>query len=263
MFYRSEPHFLKTGSQQALLEALICKMVQRFAAASDVVEAPVKRQATVSRKMVEQRPVRQNSPHPGTFENKERLNPLSSSVRQSSEGVTTDVSRTKSDQQIAESYRTEPQAYASAAAPQNASWEAFLQELETKNHPIAISIFKQGNFVKVEQNVLRVRFAKKFEFYYDWMRTNEPLRRPPLEAAFGAGIMFSPEFVAVATAPVTASESPQVAKAPASEMRRPTTHEARPVQGPQEKIDITDTEKWRMANMVAEMFPGTITTRKE
>lgn len=247
LFYRAEAHFLKTSSQQAVLETLLCKMVQRFNAGTEGAQEPVRRQAPVSKKIIEQRPVRQHVQE-ATHVN-EKTNPLTLS---DSEGI---VSKGKSVTDAASHV-------APVAMPQHNSWNTFLQELEAKNHPIAISIFKQGHVVKVEQNVIHVRFAKKFEFYHDWMRTNEPLWRPPLEAAFGAGIVFTPEFV-VAAAGSSAPEQVQASKAPAPEMRRPISHEARPVQASQEKIDITDTEKWRMANMVTEMFPGTITTRKE
>lgn len=240
LFYRSEAHFLKTASQQTVLEALMCKMVQRFNPGAEAVEAPVKRQAAVSKKIIEQRPVRQH-------------------IHSNEAPVVEDVRGGNPPLQ-------HPDAAAlrnlgEVGTPQNKSWQAFLQELEAKNHPIATSIFKQGNFVALEQNVIHVRFAKKFEFYHDWMRTNEPLWRPPLEAAFGVGVVFTPEFVVAAVVPGGMAEQAAAPKAPAPERR--VSHEARPVHSTQEKIDITDTEKWRMANMVTEMFPGTITTRKE
>lgn len=242
LFYKNEPHFLKTSSQQTVLEALFCKMVQRFNVGAESVEAPVKRS---SGSVGQPFPKATQAPRVAQTKSNDASVPSQAVV---SGNVVRPLPQ--NDEQVPkEEQSSQP----------NGHWQQFLQALEAKNHPIATSIFKQGNFVAFEQGKIQVRFAKKFEFYHEWMLTNEPLWRPVLEGAFGAEVVFVPEFIVAGAAP----EQAPLVKKEAPDMRRQVNLETRSTHTTQEKIDITDTEKWRMANMVTEMFPGTITTRKE
>lgn len=251
LFYRAEAHFLKTGSQQVVLEALICKMVQKFntdVEVSPVAVAPLK-------KPLEQPSIKESAKVVS------KVNPSASPLQR---GLQTQASSQQlvqerpQDKVISTSTTTK--------APEvHDGWQKFLQELEKKNNPMATSVFKQGNFVKIEQGSLHIHFAKKFEFYHDWMLTNETLWRPSLETVFGEGVIFVPEFVVAPVAQVeTVLSGPDVSAKAAPEVRK-LAHDDAVIRRTQvqEKIDISDTQKWRTAHMVAEMFPGTITTRKE
>ena len=268
LFYRAESHFLKTTSKHALLESLLCKMTQRFEPAVPDNRPPV--------------PSYMHA-HP------EKLTPkLQAPDRKPAQPLpTVDVSP-----MIATPLPSH--------TPSTDRWQLFVQELDGVKNPVALSIFRQGTLVAVEQDVIKVRFAKKFEFYYEWIFANTDAWKPALEKVFGEGAAFEPEFITqqVSTgvkdtsldtsAPIIATkldtfvENRVVAEKKSPEIeseffsgkvvqkdsmvggrRESIPLQSRVVHKPQEKIDVSDGTTWQTTHMIMQIFPGTVTMHKD
>lgn len=258
LFYRSESHFLKTTSQHAALEMLLCKMTQRCGG-GDVEGASVR--------SAPQRGARA----PAAVQQQHA--PVPTQVRQDARSV--DGATPPSVTSDAVVLASLP---AQGSVPQGQEWAQFMQLLEAGKHPIATSIFRQGTFVAVEGCVVRVQFAQKFEFYREWLVENEGLWKSALEQSFGVGAVVSSEFVTIAVAPAveravpvrqrTAAEPAEVAHVTSRLPQSTLSYEARPVQKSEprieyEKVDTSDAQRWQTTHMITQLFPGTVTVRKE
>jgi DNA polymerase III subunit gamma/tau len=234
LFHKHEAQFLKTTSQHIFLESLISKMTQRFQGSQ--------------KKMVQQ-------------------------------GIARDQGRASESVNIVEQEAPLQQEHHKAAiGPQTDLWGTFLQLLEQTGNPVATSIFRQGNFLSIEQNMVRVRFAKKFEFYYEWIFANESLWKFSLEQIFGKNILFVPEFEDGIDGQKVSQSVEKKSRSEVVHLQEPIREKKiavakvhhggnvryeQPARVLQRRIDVSDEEKWKFANAVLKIFPGTVSVRQE
>ena len=149
--------------------------------------------------------------------------------------------------------------------PNDASpWTQFLQKIESLDDPLVLSIFKQANFVKVDKDASRViiEFYKNYSFLVSLLDDTRKLWIPFVKEIFAVDDIESKIMEAVK------KEDPNIAE-------KVEAHKAVPVNNVQvqanrdrieryhTKLDISDKEKWKLANMLLEAFPGELIEVKE
>src|SRR3990167_9171559 len=149
--------------------------------------------------------------------------------------------------------------------PNDASpWTQFLQKIESLDDPLVLSIFKQANFVKVDKDAGRViiEFYKNYSFLVSLLDDTRKLWIPFVKEIFAVDDIESKIMEAVK------KEDPNIAE-------KVEAHKAVPVNNVQvqanrdrieryhTKLDISDKEKWKLANMLLEAFPGELIEVKE
>lgn len=249
LFHKQEAQFTKTTSQHIFLESIISKMTQHFAR-NKLVTAPA---VVVADGGVRQEVVAQES----------TAMPEALIVR---------------EQQVFQRKKSIPEI--------SDAWQQFLQLLERVGNPVATSIFRQGTFLVIDNGAVRVRFAKKFEFYYEWIFANEGLWKAPLEQVFGTGLLFVPEFdgtaveqpivksVAEKKSPFMSSESTRVREpireSGSAQQKAYDSNFVRAEHATQaaarfslRRIDVSDAETWKIANSILKVFPGTVSVRQD
>lgn len=173
-------------------------------------------------------------------------------------------------------------------------WDRFVKEVELINDPLIISVFKQGTVITWDESTgkLEVEFAKDFVFFSDWLETSKTSWLPFLQAAYGKQVQLVPLFtgtkkdivlslnieqqetqtdeksksVARIVTPPVAVEPKKVQ--PAAQARPAFASFAQkkrpmPVKRKEILLDISDKQKWKIAHLLLEYFPGTISEISE
>jgi len=143
-------------------------------------------------------------------------------------------------------------------------WQQFLTKLDELNDPLLSSIFKNGRFVQFKQKtgVLEITFSKEFVFFKESLDVAVATWLPVLQQIFSDNVVFTPHFtnehkpIAKTTSSISSLASPQASRRP--------YHTAKKINlGAQDKqIDMSDTIKWKKANMLLQSFPGRLSEIK-
>lgn len=131
-------------------------------------------------------------------------------------------------------------------------WARFLALLGESGDPIILGVLRQGEFASCEDGVLRIRFPKKFVFYQELLINNRVSWQQHLEKIFGTGTLLVPDFS------LEAREN-EVRKQPAgSTGLQPGVQRERTGSSTVQNIDVSDKEKWPIAQALLDGFPGKI-----
>ncbi|HBY05518.1 MAG: hypothetical protein UV38_C0001G0289 [candidate division TM6 bacterium GW2011_GWE2_42_60] len=233
MFYRVEVQFAKTSAQHILIERLLCGMTLRCGSLRD-----------------------------GSFEPQVPINRVSDYKREEKlHGVVANSpGPVQREAQVAGASEKQ---VAGASSPQ--AWQQFLNACEVGGDPMVFSVLKQGTGISVESGRVKAVFPQKFIFYNELLMNNKAVWQPHLEKCFGLGVTLELDF----SAPASAGEPVRARSATSVPAQRAYTPSARPAFGavshesPKKSIDVSDTDKFKRAQELLGLFPGTITEVKE
>lgn len=163
------------------------------------------------------------------------------------------------------------------------AWDLFAQAAAQYCDPLLGSVMRQGRFLKYDaaSQIVEVVFAKDFLFFKDMLDESSKTWLPMLQRSFGAPVNLSPRFEGmladrVTTQPKVAAPMPEIKQqarpaAPqqsyAQQQRAPfkqksasvsmLSHSKEPV------VDVSDADKWPIATLLMQYFPGTVTEIRE
>lgn len=233
MFYRFELQFTKTAAQHILIERLLCGMTLKC---GDFDEAKINKK---EERGEAQKPILHKKSEIAQA-------PVDTKIKQS---------LTKTDDPLQK-------------------WQLFIKIREDDGDPIVISILKQVSCIEVVASVVKVVLPQKFVFYKDLLFKNQALWQASLEKCFGDGMSLTFDFSAGVDEekkPPKATnaesflaerdESGPVGRAPHIQTWGPV---ARTIsESPKKFVDVSDTVKFKRAQELLGLFPGTITEVKE
>ncbi len=155
----------------------------------------------------------------------------------------------------------QPVAPVAAQVPiQSSGWRGFLDKIDGMGDPLIASIFKQAEFggLDVERSELIIQLPADAPFFAEWLKDKEVAWMGFLKIVFGDTIKPVIRFDAgKVTAPVTVQKS--VGGTERSEVSSVSHKIASPA--PKKKVaavDVSDKEKWKLANDLVEVFGGTV-----
>jgi DNA polymerase-3 subunit gamma/tau len=275
LWYQTEPLFNKTQAQEILLESLFIRM------------APTMSLGPEDKKVTEQKPtVRKAAPTQTTHTTKQ-----TPSVQVQQPAYQTQTKQVEPEQPVQApriELSSEPvpqqestrQQSAPERVPESTPWETFLNKIISKDDPLALSIFKQAQFIKHESQVVTLQFEEQNVFFKDLIEQPKAVWQPLLREVFGNEATVHLEFVASknpTSKPAAQkfesakAEAPSLIK-PAQQVQptanRPTQIYTKPTQQAAaqktiHRLDVRDREQWKQVHTVLDMFPGTVTEEKE
>jgi len=145
------------------------------------------------------------------------------------------------------------------------AWQQFLSACEAGGDPVMVSVLKQGTGISVESGRVKAIFPQKFVFYNELLMSNKAVWQPHLEKCFGLGMTLELDFSAIASAGESV-RSRSAFSAPAPRTTTPSARQSFGTAVPEQSkksIDVSDTEKFKRAQELLGLFPGTITEVKE
>ncbi|MCK5632895.1 DNA polymerase III subunit gamma/tau [bacterium] len=159
----------------------------------------------------------------------------------------------------------------------SSQWKAFLSSLDALKEPLLSSIFKNGTAVTFdkERAALAVTFAKQFAFFQETLNEMKKLWFPLLQNSFAQNVTFDPQFTGQQK-----KIEPKIEKITKPDVKisasNSTTQKcfSRPTKRTQKfqsyttlvagkTIDITDSDVWKKATMIARYFSGTFSEINE
>jgi len=156
------------------------------------------------------------------------------------------------------------------------SWDTFLLSLEQLNNPLLSSIFKNGEFVKIDANTgsVEVKFLKKFTFLKDSLQDTEKSWLPFLKEAYSQDVTFMPLFTGESESSLKIKKRVLKIESKVSRnninnnINNKSTSFYKPAYGRGKNkmgtlIDVSDVVKWKKANTVLKYFSGTVRELKE
>ncbi len=164
-------------------------------------------------------------------------------------------------------------------------WTAFMAQVVQLSDPMLQSIFKQGRFSSYDQQTQEVivMFEREAGFFTDWLQDTKSTWTVLLEAAFGQGAHLKPLFGETKHEVKSSSSVARPVVRPVSQPeqkieKQPDVHNgakkntftksgvARPAAQEMHKeiaIDVSDGDKWQKANLLKEMFGGSVVALQE
>ncbi len=171
-------------------------------------------------------------------------------------------------------------------------WNAFIDQVATLSDPLLKSIFKQAHFKEYqkETGMITVIFTKEATFFKQWIHDSKPVWLPFLEKIFGIPVdlilLFDHNKTAQSIVPraaverssgavLKASDDREVSKdgskktfdAPRAGYQQSKTIHATALQSSGLKketvIDVSDTQKWQKANLLKDLFGGSVVNAEE
>ena len=151
-------------------------------------------------------------------------------------------------------------------------WQLFLENIVSLNDPLVLSVFKQGSFIGFKNETVFVSFPENLSFFNELLDNTQNGWKPLLSKSFGQDtkieVSFDGQVKQVSTAQ-TKSE-PQVitkpvmqrAQAPAQKAYQPRksySQQQQPKRVYEKPVDVSDETKWKKANIILKVFPGTVT----
>lgn len=257
LLYRAEAHFLKTTAQYPLIESLLCKMTQQRVNVSNNSNSS----SSSSRRSV-----------PSSSKSSRSVEGSSDS---SAQGSTSTL-----DDQLKENTKVVSHAQSTASVSCSNEWSSFLSYVEKISNPLLLTIFQQGVYLGFVDDKVALQFDSKLGFYEEWLQHNERSWLPVLHKVFGDRAQLSMEFVGQSLRdkkPPKKEGGQQEVKfhtggqnsgssvlQSTNHTRSTTSHKKKYITNKkQEIIDISDTDRWKMANMLVKVFPGTVRRVKE
>ena len=148
---------------------------------------------------------------------------------------------------------------------QDSPWVSFNQEIEKLNDPLLASIFKQGKFIKIDlpNMKLQVQFSQGLKFFEEKLNSMTKVWQPIIERVFGQKLDLEAIYIETPIANIQAeplTEKPvQVNTSKIIAEKKIEKVILKPVILKQiDKLDIQDKEKWKLTNMILDVFPGTV-----
>lgn len=164
-------------------------------------------------------------------------------------------------------------------------WAVFLERVASLGDPLVLSIFKQGRFVGFDAVSARVTlaFSKEFLFFQDWLADTKSLWQKPMQEVFTENVTCVPQFLDNEKLPESAVQAVVVPRPKVIMPERSSSSHGQsqhqdgnrqaprafnsfarqktmPARGPlEERVDVSDTQRWATATMLLNYFPGTIT----
>lgn len=142
-------------------------------------------------------------------------------------------------------------------------WQQFISQLKEKNDPLLNSVFTQAQFVKFDQEIFEVSiaFAQKNVFFKELIDDTQNSWIVILQKVFGEKAKLKAEF----SSEIVVVEKPIEKKVVSeqSNSQSNTKSFSRPITKKEIKVDVSDTQKWTMANNLMQNFSGTITEIQE
>jgi DNA polymerase III subunit gamma/tau len=142
-------------------------------------------------------------------------------------------------------------------------WQKFLQRVQSLDDPVVLSVFKQANFVKVDldKNKLVISFYNNYVFLTSLLEDTKKLWMPFIKEIFEVDdiesqVIKSDELL---SSSVVKSDSREMIK----QEDMPNRERVVVRNNVKCKLDIDDKDKWKLANMLLEAFPGEIIEVKE
>lgn len=229
IWYNAEPLFVKTHAPHALIETLVMRMVVAPRQPMSGGGSP-ERSATSA-------PQRVTATTPGSIKS--------------------------------EAAEVKPQASEAKTAKESGPWQEFMRQLILKQDPLVLSVFKQGTLASHEGNRVIVIFAESLSFFKELIFQTEGLWQPVLSAVFGPQSVLEAEFTsqngsAPTTIPSPKSATPVVVKStqppPMAVPQR--TERPKPVVQAQ-RVDVSDTERYKNIHALLAVFPGSVTEERD
>lgn len=149
-------------------------------------------------------------------------------------------------------------------------WQEFVSQVEALGDPLVTSVFKQGTFehFKKESGAVDIIFSKELSFFKELLESSSETWKSLLKKHFSPEAFLNPLFIH--DTKMVVNKEP-VVKSLNNEEKR-STFQPQPVtakkyaaqfvvknESKNKAIDITDTQKWKQANMLVKIFPGNIT----
>src|SRR3990167_427877 len=143
----------------------------------------------------------------------------------------------------------EPEKKSSETVP----WATFLQKVEALNDPLVFSVFKRAKFINAESDKVIISFFKNYEFLLSILNDTRTVWSLILEEIFKTKNLET-QIV----------EKEKVIEQPKADIEV-EIHKAEPVLEPlkknfksfqNSKVDVSDKDKWKLANYLLESFPG-------
>lgn len=247
-WYKHEELFLKTGVQHVFLETLLLKLAYKKNSSEGSSGTPAIASQQTSNSLNDQ--LQADSDEPDQDNDDESIDDDASPKRQ---------------------------------------WQTFVKEVDSLEDPLLASIFKQGRFQSFEETTkkIHINFAKELSFFNDWLNESQQLWMPLLKKIFNEpSLILQPLFEITKHIEVTAvaqehnkpNGTPKAvvhqkqALPGTNKLAQSTTSTIHkkfksPHQQPSRfneiKIDVSDGQKWKIANSLLHYFPGVITEIRE
>lgn len=146
------------------------------------------------------------------------------------------------------------------SVPELDAWQQLLGLLSQCGDPVLVSIFKQAKFTEVQANgCVRIGFAEENLFFAELIKETMQIWQPCLRQVFGDQATLKPFFSAElqpASLAKPASQSEGVADVKAPRVAVGKNFTPRSSLG--QSVDVSDKNKWPLANSILESFPGQI-----
>src|SRR3990167_10234604 len=117
-------------------------------------------------------------------------------------------------------------------------WAIFLQKVETLNDPLVFSVFKRAKFVVAESDKVVISFFKNYEFLLSILNDTRAIWSVILEEIFKTKNLETQII-----------EKEKILEQPKDEIKVKKNFQ-------NSKIDVSDKDKWKLANYLLEAFPG-------
>lgn len=154
--------------------------------------------------------------------------------------------------------------------PTNPSWIEFLEQVSAINEPLLISVLKQGQFAKHENDTVTVLFARRLILFKDTIESLKSKWSPILQLVFGPQANLDGQFTLTDQGQPTrsintntpTSITAQERSTQSTQSTRAQTSAGNYSNQPRiagSRIDVSDKNQWPITHQLLQDFPGTIT----
>ena len=146
---------------------------------------------------------------------------------------------------------------------EESSWRQMLGLISGKTDPILQSIFKQAKFGGVDgQKQVQISFANQFIFFEELIYEKRELWQKYLKQVFGEEAILNVSFDAESGIAKSVPELNEISQ-PVNDNRVGLKHSdlngrTMGENARKRRIDVSDKEKWPLANQILEFFPGQV-----
>lgn len=150
-------------------------------------------------------------------------------------------------------------------------WQRLLGLVSQCSDPILVSIFKQAKFVAVDSSgLVEIEFSEDYSFFGDLITEKEIVWKNYLQQVFGEEAKLNVRFTPSVDMPKATVEKDTASGAgnsaasggfTAAPRAAKSSYQSRQIgQGRQMKkqVDVSDKQKWPLANQILEYFPGQV-----
>lgn len=152
-------------------------------------------------------------------------------------------------------------------------WQKCLEALKELNDPMLQSIFQSGSCYAFDAEAAKITiaFSQQFSFFKETLKESEKLWQPIIQKVAGKAVFIETLFIddgkevkPVMQVPIKKISKPVPAPAPQKQTYTPQkknsyAQQRQQTSAPEHVVDVSDKEKWKLANQLLELFPGTVT----